>query len=117
MPWTSISTCGSGPCSPGVPYLAIVAELALRLGLLAPQILLAALLLEGLGADQAADELLARSDRLVPCALDAVGVFLGHAGARDGEWADVGGGIGWVPFFLGLILLGFARGLDGAQSQ
>ena len=54
-----------------------VLQLPTGLLLLALEVLLAAGLLEVLGADQSADSLLSRSDGLVPRAGGAVGVVLG----------------------------------------
>ena len=69
--------------------LAEIAELALRLLSLALGILLLALLLETLGADEAADGLLACTDCLVPAAGLTVRVVGCDARGADGDAADV----------------------------
>jgi hypothetical protein len=77
-------------------------------------VLLAALLLERLGADDSADGFLARADGLVPGAFAAVRVVFGDgAGGGGREGPDFGGCVRGVVFEFGFGFLGFAGVLGG----
>lgn len=94
-----------------------VVELALRLHALAGAVLLDASLLQAVVADQPADELLAGADGLVPLALLALRVVLGH-GARAGRGvgAHLGGSVGDLVLGGSLVTLVCACRLWDATS-
>ena len=89
-----------------------VAQLALGLLLLARRVLLLALALQALGADEAADGLLRGPDVLVPRAGPAVRVVLGHAAlGGGGERADLADGVRGVGLGGAFVMVGLALGL------
>lgn len=92
--------------------LAIVAELALSFLSLAVLVLLDALLLQPLGANEPTKRLFARANRLVPRAFAAVGVILAHAAGRDAVPAHRGAGVRDVVFECCFILFALALGLS-----
>jgi hypothetical protein len=90
--------------------LAKIAQLALGFLSLTLEILLTALLLEVLAADEVANSFLSTADGLVPCALSAVRVVFGRcARGADGEGTSFGSGVREIRlgFPLSLVLVGF----------
>lgn len=89
--------------------------LARGLLLLALEILLAALLLKGLGADETADSLLNRTLSLVPRAGRTVRVVLCHARGGCREARELRGCVGRIILGLGLLLLGITGSLESSR--
>lgn len=98
--------------NPIMNALAQIINLARSLLALTLLVLLNALLLQALGANEAADSFFCGADVLVPRACGAVRVVLCDAArARDGVGAGFGGGVGEVVFGVSGYFAIFALGL------